>query len=90
MVQGNPKALLPSPLLDNDMGRRFFYQKCGEESHHARDCCKSLWCKICRKDTHVMAKCVWPKQSKPMMSILGMDINGLGMSLKPLMKLDPI
>jgi hypothetical protein len=90
VVQGNPKALLPSPLLDNDMGRRFFCQKCGEESHHARDCCKSLWCKICRKDTHVMAKCVWPKQSKPMMSILGMDINGLGMSLKPLMKLDPI
>jgi hypothetical protein len=48
MVQGNPNAMIPSPVVDRDFGRRFFYQICGEEGHHARDCSKSLWCEICK------------------------------------------
>lgn len=30
------------------------------------------------EETRVMAKCVWPKQSKLMMSIMGMAVDGLG------------
>jgi hypothetical protein len=58
--------------------RRPFYQKCGVEGHHARDCFKSLWCDICRKGTHVIARCVLPKQNKPCMPIVGMAADGLG------------
>jgi hypothetical protein len=29
------------------------------------------------KDTHVTSKCVWPKQSKPVMPFVGMTTNGL-------------
>lgn len=49
-----------------------------DEGHHSRDCAKSLWCVICRKETHVTAKCVWPKRSKPIMPIVGMAADGLG------------
>jgi hypothetical protein len=64
--------------MDLDLGRRVFCQKCGDEGHHARECFKPLWCEICRKETHVTAKCVWPKQSKPTMPIVGMAADGLG------------
>ncbi|PWZ04505.1 hypothetical protein Zm00014a_041846, partial [Zea mays] len=57
---------------------RFFCQKCGAEGHHARYCFKSLWCDICRKETHMTAKCVLPKQNKPCMPIVGMAVDGLG------------
>jgi hypothetical protein len=49
-----------------------------------------LWCDICRKDTHVTARCVLPKQSKPNMPIVGMAADGLGFYLshfaKPISK----
>ena len=63
---------------ENEIVRRFFCQKCGAEGHHARDCFKSLWCDICRKETHNTARCVLPKQNKPCMPIVGMAVDGLG------------
>lgn len=78
VVQDNRKHLILSPLADHDLGRRFFCQKCGEQGHHARDRSKSLWCEIYRKDTHVAARCVWPRHSKPMMPIVGITTDGLG------------
>jgi hypothetical protein len=63
---------------ENELRRRFFCHKSGEEGHHTRDCIKSLWCIICRKDTLVAAKCVWPRQSKPIMPIIGLAADGLG------------
>jgi hypothetical protein len=45
---------------------------------HARDYFKSLWCDICRKETHVTARCVLPKQNKPCMPIVGMAADRLG------------
>jgi hypothetical protein len=56
----------------------FFCQKCGLDGHHARECFKSLWCEICRKETHNTARCVLPKQNKPSMPIVGMAADGLG------------
>lgn len=69
----------PSPALKKEIDnvRRPFCQKCGVEGHHARDCFKSLWCDICRKETHVNARCVLPKQNKPCMPIVGMAADGL-------------
>jgi hypothetical protein len=58
--------------------RRPFCQKCGVDGHHARDCFRSLWCDICRKETHMTARCVLPKQNKPCMPIVGMAADGLG------------
>jgi hypothetical protein len=75
---GNMNHPTPPVPMDLDLGRRFFCQKCGEEGHRARECSKPLWCEICRKETHVTAKCVWPKQSKPTMPIVGMAADGLG------------
>lgn len=75
---GIPNPIAPSSLTEIDSGRKLFCQKCGDEGHHARDCSKNLWCEICRKDTHVTAKCVWPKQTKPTMPIVGMAADGLG------------
>jgi hypothetical protein len=60
------------------MVHRFFCQKCCAEGHHARDCFKTLWCDICRKETHNTARCVLPKQNKPCMPIVGMAVDGLG------------
>jgi hypothetical protein len=57
---------------------RFFCQKCGTDGHHARDCFKTLWCEIYRKETHNTARCVLPKQNKPCMPIVGMAADGLG------------
>jgi hypothetical protein len=48
------------------------------DGHHARECFKSLWCEICRKETHNTARCVLPKQNKPSMPIVGMAADGLG------------
>jgi hypothetical protein len=48
------------------------------EGYHARDCFKSLWCGICRKEIHMTVRCVLPKQSKPCMPIVGMAVDGLG------------
>jgi hypothetical protein len=75
---GNMNHPTPPDTMDLELGRRFFCQKCGDEGHHARECFKPLWCEICRKETHVTAKCVWPKQSKPTMPIVGMAADGLG------------
>jgi hypothetical protein len=75
---GNMNHPTPVIPMDLDLGRRVFCQKCGDEGHHARECFKPLWCEICRKETHVTAKCVWPKQSKPTMPIVGMAADGLG------------
>jgi hypothetical protein len=60
---GNKNHSTPPVAMDLDLGRRLFCQKCGDEGHHARECFKPLWCEICRKETHVIAKCVWPKQA---------------------------
>jgi hypothetical protein len=70
----------PPPILklENEMVRRVFCQKCGMDGHHARECFKSLWCEICRKETHNTARCVLPKQNKPCMPIVGMAADGLG------------
>jgi hypothetical protein len=70
----------PPPVLkkENEIVHRFFYQKCGAEGHHARDCFKSLWCDICRNETHMTARCVLPKQNKPCMPIVGIAVDGLG------------
>jgi hypothetical protein len=70
-----PPAALKKEI---ENARRPFCQKCGMEGHHARDCFKSLWCDICRKETHVTARCVLPKQNKPCMPIVGMAADGLG------------
>jgi hypothetical protein len=75
---GNKNPTTHPAAMDLDLGRRLFCQKCGDEGHHARDCFKPLCCEICRKETHVTAKCVWPKQSKPTMPIVGMAADGLG------------
>jgi hypothetical protein len=70
----------PPPILklENEMVRRVFCQKCGMDGHHARECFKSLWHEICRKETHNTARCVLPKQNKPSMPIVGMAADGLG------------
>jgi hypothetical protein len=70
----------PPPILksENDLVCRVFCQKCGLDGHHARECFKSLWCEICRKETHNTARCVLPKQNKPSMPIVGMAADGLG------------
>jgi hypothetical protein len=70
----------PPPILkkENELVRCFFCQKCGTDRHHARDCFKSLWCEICRKETHNTARFVLPKQNKPFMPIVGMAADGLG------------
>jgi hypothetical protein len=76
-LSGNP---IPSPTSlkkEIDLARPAFCQKCGVEGHHARNCFNALWCDI-RKDTHVTARCVLPKQSKPNMPIVGMAADGLG------------
>jgi hypothetical protein len=72
------KTPLPALKKEIDNIHRPFYKKCGVEGHHARDCFKSLWCDICRKETHVTARCVLPKQNKPYMPIVGMAADGLG------------
>jgi hypothetical protein len=62
---GQPGILkTPPPTIlksENDLVRRVFCQKCGMDGHHARECFKSLWCEICRKETHNTARCVLPK-----------------------------
>jgi hypothetical protein len=79
---GGQSGILKTPLAalkkEIENVRRPFCQKCGVEGHHARDCFRSLWCDICRKETHVTARCVLPKQSKPCMPIVGMAADGLG------------
>jgi hypothetical protein len=87
---GNPVI---SPLAlkkEIDPVRPAFYQKCGVEGHHARNCFNVLWCNICRKETHVTSRCVLSKQNKPTMPIVGMVADGLGFYLshfaKPLNK----
>jgi hypothetical protein len=79
---GGQSGILKSPLpilkKENEIVCRFFCQKCGAEGHHATDCFKSLWCDICRKETHNTARCVLPKQNKPCMPIVGMAVDGLG------------
>jgi hypothetical protein len=79
---GQPGILkTPPPTIlksENELVRRVFYQKCGMDGHHARECFKSLWCEICRKETHNTARCVLPKQNKPSMPIVGMAVDGLG------------
>jgi hypothetical protein len=87
---GNP-ILSPSSLKKEiEPAPPAFCQKCGVEGHHARNCFNALWCDICRKDTHVTARCVLPKQSKPNMPIVGMAADGLGFYLshftKPISK----
>jgi hypothetical protein len=87
---GNP-SVSPVPLKkDVDLVRPAFYQKCGVEGHHARNCFNALWCDICRKETHVTSRCVLPKQNKPTMPIVGLAADGLGFYLshfaKPLTK----
>jgi hypothetical protein len=66
---GNPKTSPPVLKKEIDPARRFFCQICGGDGHHARDCFKSMWCEICRKETRVTTRCVLPKQSKPYMPI---------------------
>lgn len=87
---GNPKSSMPVIKKDFDLACRFFYQKCGGDGHHARDCFKSLWCEIYCKETHVIARCVLLNQSKLCMPIVGMAMDGLGFYLshfaKPLSK----
>jgi hypothetical protein len=46
VVQGNPNALISPSGVDMDFGTSFFYQKCVEEGHQARNCSKSLWGKM--------------------------------------------
>jgi hypothetical protein len=75
---GTPIPIPSSGISEIEPERMFSCQKCGEDGHHARECTKVLWCEICRKDTHVTARCVWPKQTKPTMSIVGMAADGLG------------
>jgi hypothetical protein len=87
---GNP-AVSPVPLKkDLDLVRPAFCQKCGAGGHHARQCFNALWCDICRKETHVTARCVLPRQNKPTMPIVGLAADGLGFYLshfaKPLIK----
>jgi hypothetical protein len=79
---GQPGILkTPPPTIlkvENEMVRRVFCQKCGMDGHHARECFKSLWCEICRKEMHNTARCVLPKQNKPSIPIVGMAADGLG------------
>jgi hypothetical protein len=74
---GNPKSPTLPGMLEVEGSRRTFCQKCGDEGHHARDCSRALWCDICMKETHVTAKCVWPRQNKPIMPLVGMAADGL-------------
>jgi hypothetical protein len=87
---GNPILSPTSLKKEIDFARPAFCQKCGVDGHHARNCFNTLWCDICRKDTHVTARCVLPKQSKPNMPIVGMAADGLGFYLshfaKPISK----
>jgi hypothetical protein len=87
---GNPILSPFSLKKEIDPARPAFCQKCGVEGHHARNCFNTLWCDICRKDTHVTSRCVLPKQSKPNMPIVGMAADGLGFYLshfaKPISK----
>jgi hypothetical protein len=53
---GNPKSLILLGMLEVEGGRHLFYQKCGDECHHARDYSRALWRDICMKETHVTAK----------------------------------
>jgi hypothetical protein len=80
---GGQSGILKTPPAASkkeiENARRPFCHKCGMEGHHARDCFKSLWCDICRKETHVPARCVLPKQNKPCMPIVGMAADGLGL-----------
>jgi hypothetical protein len=90
-IQSGNHILSPSSLKKEiDPARPAFCQKCGVEGHHARNCFNTLWCDICRKDTHVTSRCVLPKQSKPNMPIVGMAADGLGFYLshfaKPISK----
>jgi hypothetical protein len=90
-TQSGNHILSPTSLKKElDLARPAFCQKCGVEGHHARNCFNALWCDICRKDTHVTARCVLPKQSKPNMPIVGMAADGLGFYLshfaKPISK----
>lgn len=41
------------------------------------------------KDTHVTSKCVWTKQSKPVMSFVGMTIDSLGFYISQFAKSNP-
>jgi hypothetical protein len=79
---GDQLGILKTPpvALKNEIENvcRPFYQKCGVDGHHARDCFRSLWCDICRKEIHMTARCVLPKQNKPCMPIVGMAADGLG------------
>jgi hypothetical protein len=87
---GNPILSPTSLKKEIDLARSAFCQKCGVEGHHARNCFNALGCDICRKDTHVTARRVLPKQSKPNMPIVGMAADGLGFYLshfaKPISK----
>jgi hypothetical protein len=74
---GNSKSPTLPGMLEVEGSRRTFCQKCGDEGHHARDCSRALWCDICMKETHVTAKCVWPRQNKPIMPLVGMAADGL-------------
>jgi hypothetical protein len=58
ILKTTPPTILKS---ENELVHRVFYQKCGMDGHHARECFKSLWCEICRKETHNTARCVLPK-----------------------------
>jgi hypothetical protein len=79
---GQPGILkTPHPTIlkvENELVHRVFCQKYGMNGHHARECFKSLWCEICRKETQNTARCVLPKQNKPSMPIVGMAPDGLG------------
>jgi hypothetical protein len=87
---GNPILSPTSLKKEIDFARPAFCQKCGVDGHHAINCFNTLWCDICRKDTHVTARCVLPKQRKPNMPIVGMAADGLGFYLshfaKPISK----
>jgi hypothetical protein len=82
-IEGGQPGILKTPpptilKVENELVRRVFCQKCGMDGHHARECFKSLWCEICRKETHNTARRVLPKQNKASMPIVGMAADGLG------------
>jgi hypothetical protein len=69
---------IPTGGMEVEGGCRLFCQKCSEDGHHAQDCARALWCDICRKESHVTARCVLPKQNKPIMPLVGLAADGLG------------
>ncbi|TVU42012.1 hypothetical protein EJB05_08394, partial [Eragrostis curvula] len=68
----------PNRELSEPFGRSGTLVHIRVEGHNSRECSKIVRCEICRKGTHITKRCVWPKQTKPVIQIVGLAVDGLG------------